>query len=208
MVTRRAHRCYVVFCHPRHDSLAHAALERALTGLEVVGGRRGSEPVEVRVSDLYADGFVAEMSLDERRRHATDAAPAASLTTYVEHLRWCDALVLVYPTWFGSPPAMLLGWLDRVMVQGVAWRLPPGGRHLRGLLRHIRSITVVTTHGSPKSINVLQGEPGKRIWFRAIRALCHPWTRCRWVALYGVDRSDAAGRRAFLERVERTLARI
>ena len=50
---------YVVFCHPTHESFAGAALERVLAGLRRAGH-------EVRVSDLYADGFRPE--LDEHVR--------------------------------------------------------------------------------------------------------------------------------------------
>ena len=55
-------RTLVVYCHPNPESLVAAALERALAGLE-----RGGH--EVRVRDLYAEGFDPAMSADERRAH-------------------------------------------------------------------------------------------------------------------------------------------
>ena len=112
-------------------------------------------------------------------------------------------LVFVYPTWFGAPPAMLKGWLDRVWVAGVAFDRVPGSNRPRARLMHIRRLSVVTTYGSSRWVNALEGEPGKRLVKRWLRVLCHPLARTRWIALYGLDRADDAARRAFLDRVGR-----
>lgn len=42
----------------------------------------------------------------------------------VEDLRWCDSLVLVYPTWWSGMPAVLKGFFDRVFLPNVAFHLP------------------------------------------------------------------------------------
>ena len=112
--------------------------------------------------------------------------------------QWADALVLVYPTWWGAQPAILWGWLDRVWIDGIAFSRRPGARRARPGLRNIRHLVAITTHGSSKWINAVEGEPGKRVVLRRMRACCHPRVRTRWIALYGVDRSDEAERRAFL----------
>jgi NAD(P)H dehydrogenase (quinone) len=198
-------RAYVVFCHPRRDSLTGAALARVLAGL-AAGGH------DVRLADLYAEGFTAELDaagvaaqLVDHRGHP-DLRPG--IQRYVDDLLWCDALVLVHPTWWSGQPAMLTGFFDRVLVKGVAWDLPEGGDRIRARLTHIRRLVVVTTHGSPKWTNMVQGESGKRIVGRTIRALCSRRCRTRWVALYGVDRADDATRAAFLDRVEQRLRRL
>ena len=190
-------RTLVVYCHPNPESLCAAALERALAGL-AAGGH------EVRLCDLYADGFRPEMSADERRTH-TEPGVAPELQGYADDLRWAEALVFVYPTWWSGQPAMLKGWIDRVWVAGVAWTLPEGANRLRPGLGGVRRIVAVTTHGSSKLINSLEGESGKRMMTRALRALCSKRTRTTWCAIYGLDTADAAKRQRFLDRVERTL---
>ena len=99
--------------------------------------------------------------------------------------------MLVYPTWWSGQPAMLKGWIDRVL--GLRCRVDPAGwRHaLRPRLRNVRRIVVVTTHGSSKLVNAIQGEGGKRTVTRALRLLCHRRCRTTWIALYGVDRVSA-----------------
>ena len=65
--------------------------------------------------------------------------------------------------------------------------LPPGADRVRPLLHNLRRLVVVTTHGSPKRVNVVEGEPAKHLVGRQLRALCHPLARTRSLALYGMD---------------------
>ena len=193
-------RVLVVYCHPNPESLVAAARDRTLAGLANAGH-------DVRLNDLYAEGFEPAMSADERRTHK-EPGVAPELERYVDDLAWAEALVLVYPTWWGAQPAMLKGWIDRVWVAGVAWSLSDGDRMPKPLLRGIRRIAVVTTHGSPKWINAVQGESGKRVVIRSIRAMCARRVRTTWCALYGIDSSNEDDRTEFLDRVERTLAKL
>lgn len=189
-------KAYVVYCHPLAEPFISAARDRALAGL-------ASD--EVRVTDLYAEGFRPELSAWERTHHLDAPEAKPEIAEYAANLRWCDTLVFVYPTWWSGQPGMLKGWIDRVMVAGVAYELPPGANRIRPLLRNIRRLVVVTSHGSSKWINVLQGEGGKRVVSRALRMLCSRRARTTWIALYGIDRATDSDRARFLDRVERKL---
>jgi NAD(P)H dehydrogenase (quinone) len=193
-------RVLVVHCHPNPASLVAAAKDRVIAGLT-------SAHHEVRLVDLYADGFEPAMTAQERRTHK-DPGIAPDLQHYADDLAWAEALVLVYPTWWSGQPAMLKGWFDRVWVAGVAWELPEGANIIRPLLTNIRRIVVVTTHGSPKYMNALEGETGKRVAFRSIRVMCSKRTRTTWCAIYGLDTADDAKRTAWLASVERTAAKL
>lgn len=185
--------------HPLPASFVGAIAERVVTTLRSSGH-------SVRVLDLYAEDFDPRLTIEEW----TDRSNAASwphLASDFEALRWTDGLVFVYPTWFGGQPAILKGWFDRVWGEGVAYTVPQDGGRVRGLLRHIRSITVVTTHGSTKLMNSLQGEPGKRIILRGLRSMCGLRCRTSWLAFYGNDSAVDADRRAFLDRVEQAMAK-
>jgi NAD(P)H dehydrogenase (quinone) len=191
----------VVFCHPSADSFT-AAVRSSVTAALSSNGH------ETREADLYADGFEPALSRDEHRGHLDDPAGKPDIAPYVDMLRWCEALVLIYPTWWSGQPAMLKGWIDRVFVHGVAFDLPDGATRIRPLLTNIRRLAAVTTHGSSKFVNILEGEAGKRVMTRSIRVLCSRWTRTRWIALYDIDRSTPHARQAFVERAERQLIRF
>jgi putative NADPH-quinone reductase len=190
----------VIYCHPGSDSFAAAVREAALTGLRA-GGHN------VRLTDLYGEGFDPALTSDEHLHHLDHPSTKPDIAPHVDNLRWCESLVLVYPTWWAGQPAMLKGWIDRVWVNGVAWELPEGAQRLRPLLRNIVRITVVTTHGSSKLINSLEGEGGKRTALRSLRVLCSRFCRTHWLAMYNIDRSSPENRTRFLRRVSAQLAK-
>lgn len=193
-------RTLVVYCHPNPESLVAAAKDRVLAGLRSAGH-------DVRFTDLYAEGFRPELSAHERRVHL-EPGIAPELQHHADDLRWAEALVFVYPTWWSGQPAMLKGWMDRVWACGIAFEMPPGARVVRPLLPHVRRIAIVTTHGSSKWMNALEGESGKRTAFRSIRAVCSRRVRTSWIAIYGLDRADEATRSAWLRRVEEQFVRF
>jgi putative NADPH-quinone reductase len=192
-------RALVVHCHPNAASFTAAVRDRVVAALSARGD-------EVRVTDLYADGFNPVMSATERQRHL-EPGPDPSVADHAADLQWCQHLVLVYPTWWSGQPAMLKGWIDRVWVRDVAFDLPSESSRVHARLRNVRRITVVTTHGSSKFVNAIEGEAGKRMVTRTLRAVCHPLARTRWVALYGVDTATEQQRVAFLDRAAKKVAR-
>jgi len=194
-------RVLVVFAHPSHQSLNGAVLTRVLAGLERAGH-------EVRLRDLYSERFEPRLSLDEKRSHLASPDTKPQLARDFDDLRWCDSLVFVHPTWWGTQPAILKGWFDRVFAADVAWTLPSGAKTIRPALTNVRRIVTVTTHGSPWHVNAAQGMAGRRIAHRGLRAVCHPLCRNSWIALYALDRRTEARRERFLRRVERRLARL
>lgn len=193
-------RTLVVYCHPNPDSFVAAARDRVLAGLEA-GGH------DMQLVDLYADGFRPELSAAERFPD-TIATPDPELVRYADLLRWAEALVLVYPTWWSGQPAMLKGWIDRVWGPGLGVSLEKASGFRQPLLNGLRRIAIVTTHGSPKWTNALEGEVGKRTAFRSVRAACNRRVRTSWTAIYGLDRADEAKRVAWLERVEARFSRF
>lgn len=193
----RATRALVVYCHPSPTSFVAALRDRVLAGLDAAGA-------ETRLIDLYAEDFTPELSASERAAHL-ETGTDPDIDEHAEALQWCNTLILVYPTWWAGQPAMLKGWFDRVFVSGVAWELPPGSNRLRSRLHNVQRIVAVTTHGSPKYINALEGEGGKRTLTRALRPMCHRFCRTTWLAIYNVDRGTEEARTRFLDRTQRAI---
>lgn len=114
----------------------------------------------------------------------------------IDDLRTVETLVFVYPTWWGGPPAILQDWIER--------RLGPWIDGNPGAASPIGSVTdlaVVTTHGSPQLLNRVTGEPGRRLFAKSIRLLCHPDSNWHWIAYYGIDADNERTRNAFVESV-------
>jgi NAD(P)H dehydrogenase (quinone) len=184
-------RVVVVLAHPEPTSLTHAIAETAVSALQAAGH-------DVVCHDLYAEGFTAAMSAEERSAYPTDTPVLDPLVqSHIDDVRAADALVFVYPTWWSSLPAILKGWLERVMVAGVGFVFDDAGR-VRPGLTNIRRIVGISTYGSSRSFVRVMNDNGRRTITRALRVSCGLRTRCTWLGLYRTDTSTPAGRTAFL----------
>jgi NAD(P)H dehydrogenase (quinone) len=202
-VKQRHTNTLVVICHPRTDSLIRAAGERVVAGLERAG-------TPVRVLDLDGLGlggsntapFDPVLSRHEKINHLSDPDDRPDLADHFDALRWAHRIVFVYPTWFSGQPAMLKGWFDRVWANGVVFELPPEATRIRGLLKNVKRLEIVTSHGSSKLVNLVQANSGQRVIFRSLRVLCHPLCRTHLTAIYNIDRAEPAIIEAWLSEVE------
>ncbi len=99
--------------------------------------------------------------------------------------------------------------MERVWVNGVAWDLPDGASRLSPRLKNVRRLVAVTTHGSSKLVNAVQGEAGKRTLTRSLRVDVpsarpdHGGSPCT-----ASTRRPSGDRARFLATVDRKLARI
>jgi NAD(P)H dehydrogenase (quinone) len=84
------------------------------------------------VRDLYALGFDPVLKDDERPGHA-GWAPRADVAEELGHVRDADVIVLVYPIWYGLPPAILKGYIDRVLGANYSFRAVHDRRGQPGL---------------------------------------------------------------------------
>ena len=195
----------VVSAHPNDKSFLGTLRSVILKELNELGH-------EVRHHDLYEENFNPVFTAYERLNHVGDIntklEELSELKPYVHNLQWCDALILVYPTWWSGQPAIMKGWIDRVFMNEVAWILPDGEARIRPLLTNVRRLVVVTTHGSSKLVNSFQGESGKRIALRSIRLMFQPRVRTKWIGVYRLDRSDESRRNREKKRVIRRLSRV
>lgn len=198
----RRGRVVLLVAHPRRDSFCHALAARARSGLHAAGHR-------VDTIDLYAEGFGAAMTPQERSAYHGDR-PILDPTVqrYADLVREADALAFVYPTWWSGLPAVLKGFLERVLVPGVAFVFDERTGRVRPGLGNVRHIIGVSTYGSPRWLVRLANDNGRRTLTRALRLSCGWRTRPTWIAMYGLDGATAEERRDFAARVERELAEL
>jgi NAD(P)H dehydrogenase (quinone) len=190
----------VVYCHPLGGAFAEAMRAAVLAGLESVDA-------EVRLADLYADKFEPAYSAGDYANHAAQTNDL-TLARYIDDLAWCDTLIFVYPTWWSGFPSMLTGWIDRVWASDAAHSHYCATADAELRRTNIKRIVAVTSHGSTKLINLLEGEAGKSTLTRAMRATCRRRVRTKWIALYGIDSSTLAQREAFLRKIQRRICNL
>lgn len=188
-------RALVLFAHPCPESFSAALHARVVDTLE----RRGWD---VDDCDLNAEGFSPVLTADERRGYHAVGDNVAPVAGYVERLRAAEALIFVFPVWNFGYPAILKGFLDRVFLPGVSFRLEDG--KVRPNLTHIRKLAAVTTYGGTRVRALLAGDPPRRSITRAVWHVCRP-DRMRYLALYDMNRATQDRRADFLDHVGREM---
>jgi len=162
----------LVFAHPEPRSLNSALRDVAVRELEAQGH-------EVRVTDLYAEGWKSQIDRADFPTWPQDkpltvgAASQADFATgtltpdvvaEIEKLLWADALILQFPLWWYAMPAILKGWVDRVYAYGFAYGVGEhsdrrwGDRFGEGTLAGKRAMLIVTAggweeHYAPRGVN-------------------------------------------------------
>jgi len=159
-------RVFVVFAHPEPRSFNGALLRTAVETLQAAGH-------QVEVSDLYARGFdpvsgrhnftsvrnpdYYKQQLEEL--HATEVGGFVPvIEAQIERLESCDLMVWQFPLWWFGLPAILKGWVDRVLAMG---RTYGGGRFYDNGVFHGKRALLSLTTGAPASAYVRGGFNGE-----------------------------------------------
>ncbi|HET8984867.1 MAG TPA: NAD(P)H-dependent oxidoreductase [Trueperaceae bacterium] len=160
----------VVLAHPDPESLNEAIAEAAVAAAREAGG----EPV---VHHLYRDGFDPRLPASELpaprppearrpdgggvRRRVYFADPVAA--RYATDLQAADVIVVVHPVWFFHLPAVLKGWVDRIVREDVAFEMGATGE-VTALLQARSALIVTTANSSPATEAALLGAPLDTYW--------------------------------------------
>lgn len=185
-------RVLLVLGHPRKDSFCAALAEAYAEG----AGRAGLEVRRLAVADLAFDpNLRAPSPADQPLEPDLQGAQALIL--------WADHLVFVYPTWWGTAPALLKGFLDRTLVSGFAFEdredgPGPGCGLLKGRSAHL----LATMDTPPWAYRLFTRQPGHQAMKRATLGFCGIGPT--FISSFGPVRpAHATVRQGWLDRVRR-----
>ena len=135
----------IIYSHPNPESFNHAILEAVLDGLAEAGHTSD-------VIDLYEMGFDPCLKVEDfvKIRSGSNSDDVLSHQARVSD---ADVLVFIHPNWWGSMPAILKGWIDRVFSMGYAYGFDPEIGEIKGLLGITKAI-VLTTCGSSEEFSL------------------------------------------------------
>jgi NAD(P)H dehydrogenase (quinone) len=158
-------RISVILSHPDPRSFNHAIAEAAVDEL-VSNGH------DVFFHDLYAEKFDPILPDSEIPRGA-DVDPAVQ--SHCDEIAAADGLVIVHPNWWGQPPAILKGWIDRVIRPGVAYEFleGDGGEGVPvGLLKAESALVFNTSNTLEDREREAFGDPLETLWKNCVFGLC------------------------------------
>tara|TARA_Y100000992_G_scaffold301300_1_gene271867 strand:- start:1473 stop:2051 length:579 start_codon:yes stop_codon:yes gene_type:complete len=191
-------RTLIVYAHPCAESFSaaiHGTVLKALTD-------RGWQ---IDDCDLNAEGFQPVMTVEERRDYHKIPDNTSPVETYVNRLRAAEALIMIFPIWNFGYPAILKGFLDRVFLPGVTFKLKDG--EVQPGLTNIKRLAAFTTYGGTRMRALITGDPPKKCVTRAIRYACG-WPKTLYFGLYDMNNNGPEVLNAHLDRVRNKLQRF
>ena len=190
----------VIVAHPNRTSFNHAIAQTCSKALADNGH-------EVIAHDLYREAFDPVLPYAEFPKQAV---LPADLQRHCEEVSQADGIIIIHPNWWGQPPAMLTGWVDRVIRPGVAYEFVEGdqGEGIpHGLLRARSAIIFNTSNTEATREKTVFGDPLETIWRNCVFSLCGvPAIHRKMFAI--VVTSSEAERKAWLAEVEATVDRF
>jgi len=154
----------LILAHPNPNSFNHAIAQTAMRTLQESGH-------QVAFHDLYAEGFDPLLPAAEIPDEALDPCIAA----HCAEVAAAEGIIIVHPNWWGQPPAILKGWVDRVLRAGVAYRFLEGdsGEGVPIGLLQARAALVFNTSNTPRKRELeVFGDPLEALWKTCIFGLC------------------------------------
>jgi len=143
----------IILAHPWHGSFNKAIMDTTIEQLE-------KKKKEYQVIDLNKDGFNPVLSEADLQLFSKGSSSDLMVTQYQHMLNESDEIVFIFPIWWYDTPAILKGFIDKVMLKDYAYTSSSAG--LKGLLTHVKKTTVITTSEAPTwYLNTLAGNPIK-----------------------------------------------
>jgi NAD(P)H dehydrogenase (quinone) len=155
----------VILAHPTSGSFNHAIATVSVETLE----RNG---YYVYFHDLYAEMFDPILYSSEIEK---DSRISEEIAIHCKELDSSTGIIIIHPNWWGQPPAILKGWIDRVIRPGVAYKFLNGdnGEGIPfGLLKATTAIIINTSNTNETRENEVFGDPLELIWKNCIFNLC------------------------------------
>ena len=154
----------VTLAHPNPASFNAAIAHTVVQTLEAGG-------YEVIFHDLYQEKFDPVLPVGEIGK---DAPLPDVIARQSAEVAAADGIIIIHPSWWGQPPAILKGWLDRVLRLDVAYRLPGevGAGIPEGLLRAEVALLFTTSNTPPLREIDFYGDPLKNIWENCVFRVC------------------------------------
>jgi putative NADPH-quinone reductase len=155
----------VILAHPNKESFNHAIADSVITTLRENGH-------QALFHDLYAERFDPVLSAAEIPK---DAPLEAAIQRQCDELAAAGGIIIIHPNWWGQPPAILKGWIDRVIRPGVAYEFMEGdaGQGVpKGLLKAKAALVFNTSNTQAEREIEVFGDPLEMIWKNCIFDLC------------------------------------
>lgn len=195
----------IIYNHPHEGSFCSAIRDAVASGLDTAGH-------DFKVIDLDKDGFDPVMREKDLKAFVEGGKNADKwpegvdplVINYVQKLRWAERIVMIFPIWWMTAPAMTKGFIDKVIFPGMVYKMENG--KLVSMLTKLKQVVIITTMNTPTAIyettfgNSLEGSLIKGTFNQiGIHDI-------RWISLNMVKQVGDEKRWLWLDEIEREFA--
>lgn len=154
-------RVLVILGHPSEASLCSAIANAYLKGAQAAEHEvRFLSLGKLKFDPILRDGYNTIQALEP------------DLVAAQESIAWAEHLVFVYPIWWGSIPAILKGFFDRIFLPGFAFKFRKDALMVDGLLKHRTAHLIATMDTPPWYYRLVYRMPGHNQMKRTILEFC------------------------------------
>jgi NAD(P)H dehydrogenase (quinone) len=158
-------RILIVLAHPNEGSFNHAIAHTTEQQLKT----NGHVPI---LHDLYQEKFDPILSGEEI---PADVLLPDIIANHCQEITEAEGIIIIHPNWWGQPPAILKGWVDRVLRPGIAYEFLEGdsGEGIpKGLIKAHAVMIFNTSNTEIEREKNVFGDPLETIWRNCIFGLC------------------------------------
>lgn len=155
----------IILAHPYNESFNHAIANKAFETLRENGH-------SIYFHDLYAEKFDPVITSKEL---ISDKTQDSLVIQHCQEIKEVDGIIIIHPNWWGQPPAILKGWVDRILRENIAYTFTEGdngGGLPIGLLKAKTGLVFNTSNTPKEREENIFGDPLQRIWKDCIFDFC------------------------------------
>ncbi len=194
-------RVVIIFNHPYEGSYCNAILNSVKSGLEK-GGH------DIDIMHLDKDEFNPVMTAEDLLAFRNKQSIDAQAIEYVKRIKAADHLIFIFPIWWELMPALMKGFIDKVIFPGELYDYRSSGYSMVTLMKNIKSTTVITTMNTPSIMyKLLYGNAIKKALIKGTLKK----TGCKnvkWLSLNMVKASSKEKKVKWLEEIENRFAKL
>ncbi|PKQ61383.1 NAD(P)H-dependent oxidoreductase [Labilibaculum manganireducens] len=188
----------IVFNHPYEGSYCNAILNSVTGGLQQANH-------DIDIINLDKEGFNPVMTSQDLKAFRDKQPVDPKVIEYKNRLEKADHVVFIFPIWWELMPALMKGFIDKVIFPGVAYDYVDGSNtKMKPLLTNIKGVTVITTMNTPSILyRIIFGNAIQKAVIRGTFWKLGYKNR-KWISFTMVKQASDEKRKMWLTKIEKT----
>ena len=193
-----ANKVTVIYAHPYTGSFNHAILESVTAELS-------AQNCEYEVIDLYRDNFDPVYSNEELSMFSSGVAVDPKVKAYQKRIQASDVLIFIFPVWWYSLPAILKGFIDKVMLNNFAYEDTSTG--IKGKLAFNKCLAITTSKSPTGYLKYFDGNSIQKVFLNlTLKGVGAKKTH--WINFGKIKQSNNQTRSTFLQKIRQDVAQL